>query len=84
MTNPILRSTSTGKNWFDNERRGSDEAVRQNINMMSSTMQVGGSSTFGMANDRFVNPTQKVKAPAPFAYKQSETLGVDRFKNSPY
>lgn len=52
--------------------------------MMSSSLQSDGSYCFGKAQDRFKNPTEKVKAPAPGVYNITGTIGVDRFKNSPF
>jgi hypothetical protein len=68
----------------DVDNRGSNEAQRQNVNMMASSLRNAGSYSFGKAKDRFANPTEKVKAPAPDAYNIAGSIGVDRFKNSPY
>ena len=51
---------------------------------MASTLEVGGSCTMSLARDRFINPTEKVRAPAPIAYKISDTIGQKRFVNSPF
>jgi len=71
MTNAQL----TMANWYDKPIGGSYAASRQNINMMASTLEVGGSCTLTLARDRFHNPTEKVRAPAPFAYKISDVMG---------
>ena len=71
-------------NWYDKPIGGSYAASKQNINKMASTLEVGGSCTMSLARDRFINPTEKVRAPAPIAYKISDTIGQKRFVNSPF
>ena len=52
--------------------------------MMATSITEEGSYTFGKAQDRFKNPTEKTKAPAPDIYKITGSIGIDRFKNSPF
>ena len=78
-----MNRNRTGITWME-DGRGNHESKKQNINLMSSTLQAEGSYSFGKAKDRFNNPTEKLKSPAPNVYDINGSMGVERFKNSPF
>ena len=51
---------------------------------LSSTIRNDMGKSFIKANDRWSNPTEKVRSPAPNAYKIIDTVGMDPQHGNPF